>query len=144
MNPTRVKRMKGCMGKWGCDSFRWAMLGSCILACGPFASADWLSSFFARDIDVVTVTDMTDIGRTYVHATPEKPVYYMIVDAGQRTFGRAWAGESVPKSRVALKWMMTAMAEQGYRLADDSHPPTQLFVFGWGMMRAGSVCGGGR
>jgi hypothetical protein len=81
---------------------------------------------------------MTDEGRTYPHASAEKPVYYMIVDAGQRPFGRSWAGEKVPHSRVALKWMMAAMAEQGYRLADDAHQPTQLFVFGWGMMEVGA------
>lgn len=63
----------------------------------------------------------------------------MIVDAGQRTFGRSWAGEKVPDSRVARKWMMAAMAEQGYRLADSAHPPTQLFVFGWGMMQGGET-----
>ena len=103
----------------------------------PQATANWLSSFVAPDINIVAVTDMTDAGRTYPHASAEKPVYYMIVDAGQRNFGRGWAGEKAPSSRVALKWMMAAMAEQGYRLADDVHPPSQLFVFGWGMMQGG-------
>jgi hypothetical protein len=96
--------------------------------------ANWLSSFVAQDVDIISVTDMTDEGRTYPHASVGKPVYYMIVDAGQRPFGRTWAGEKAPDSRTALKWMMAAMAEQGYRLADDAHPPTQLFVYGWGMM----------
>src|SRR5436305_2015607 len=60
------------------------------MICAPRATANWLSSFVAQDIDIVSVTDMTDEGRAYPHASPEKPVYYMIVDAGQRTFGRSW------------------------------------------------------
>jgi hypothetical protein len=91
----------------------------------------------APDVDVVSVTDMTDEGRAYPHASPTKPVYYMIVDAGQRTFGRSWAAEKVPNPRLALQWMMTAMAGQGYLLADSTHAPTQLFVFGWGLMEGG-------
>jgi hypothetical protein len=117
----------------------WSRIIGLSIAIGlaPYIQANWLSSLTAPDIDIVAVTDMTDQGRVYPHASAEKPVYYMIVDAGERTFGRSWAGEKVPAPPVALKWMMGAMAQQGYRLADDAHPPTQLFVFGWGMIQGG-------
>lgn len=112
-------------------------LGIALIFLSP-AHANWLSSFMAPEVDIVSVTDMTDVGRSYPHASPTNPVYYMIIDAGKRPFGRSWAGEKVPSSRTALKWMMDAMAEQGYRLADENHPPTQLFVFGWGMLQGGA------
>lgn len=103
----------------------------------PLHAGLW-DALFPHDVDVMTVTDMTEVGRTYPNATPKEPVYYMIIDLGERYFGRSWAGERKPKSREALKWTMEAMAKQGYRLADDQHPPTQLFVFGWGMIQGGS------
>lgn len=104
----------------------------------PHTRADLWSTFFPRDIEVITVTDMTDLGRTYPNATPARPVYFMIVNLGEKYFARSWAGERTPKSREALKWMMEAMAKQGYLLANDQHPPTQLFVFCWGMLQGGS------
>jgi len=101
------------------------------------ARADLWSTLFVHDIEVITVTDMTEIGRTYPHATPKEPVYFMIIDLGQQSFGRSWAGEKTPKSREALAWMKSALAKQGYYLADDQHPPTQLFIFAWGMIQGG-------
>ena len=107
------------------------------LGIAPSIRADLWSSLFPHDVDVITVTDMTEIGRTYPHATPVRPVYYMIINLGEKYFGRSWAGEKVPKSREALKWMQEAMAKQGYLLANEQHPPTQLFVFAWGMLQGG-------
>jgi len=42
-----------------------------------------------------------------------------------------------PMAGMTGDWKMAAMAKQGYLLADDQHPPTQLFVFSWGMQRGG-------
>lgn len=109
------------------------MLAGLILGCAPSALADFFSTLFPHDIDVITVTDVTEAGRAYPQATPAKPVYYKIIDLGQESFGRSWAGESVPDRRVARKWLMNAMAGQGYRLADEQHPPAQLLVFAWGL-----------
>ena len=109
-----------------------------VLSIVPRTHADVWSTLFPHDIDVITVTDMTDLGRTYPNATPVQPVYYMIVNLGEKYFGRSWGGERTPKSREALKWMMEAMAKQGYLLANDQHPPTQLFVFAWGMLQGSS------
>jgi hypothetical protein len=109
-----------------------------MLGCASIARADMWSTLFPHDVDVISVTDMTEIGRTYPNATLSEPVYYMIINLGEKYFGRSWAGERTPKSREALKWMMTAMAKQGYLLANEQHPPTQLFVFAWGMMQGGT------
>lgn len=97
------------------------------------SSAEFFGSFFSNDIDVITVTDVTKIGRTYPTARRDAPVYYKIIDLGYHEFGRAWAGERIPTMRQARKWLMTALAEQGYLLADAQHAPAQLLVFVWGM-----------
>lgn len=107
------------------------------LAVANRAWADWWSTLFPHDVDVVTFTEMTEAGRAYPNATPANPVYYKIIDLGLQYFGEAWDGESIPNRREVRKWMMTAMARQGYLLADEPHPPTQLFVFSWGMLRGG-------
>ena len=101
------------------------------------ASANWWSKVFPHDVDVITVTYVTDPGKAYPPATPSQPVYYKIIDLGQQDFGRDWKGETTPHSRTVRAWLMKAMIEQGYRLADASHPPTQLLVFGWGMLQGG-------
>lgn len=113
------------------------VLLACLAVLPGLRGESLLKKFFHRDVEVITVTDMTDAGRAYPQATPAQPVYYMIIDLGEENFGPSWAGEKLPTSHVVRRWMMAALAEQGYRLADDQHPPTQLFVFAWGMMRGG-------
>lgn len=122
---------------------RAAWLGALFLGLVPLARANFLSKFFAHDIDVITVTDMTDEGRKLPETTPKAPVYYMIIDLGQQPMGKgfnaasSWAGEKLPDSKEARKWAMAALQERGYLLADDAHPPTQLVIYCWGML-AGS------
>lgn len=103
----------------------------------PQAKADLENSASLPAVDVITVTSMTEAGRAYPVASRARPVYYMIIDLGQQTFGRSWAGEQTPPKGTALKWMMQAMVQQGYRLADDQHRPTQLFVYSWGLLQGG-------
>ena len=120
-------------------AFKCLFIASLIPGWAPSSRADWLDKLFPHDIDVITVTDMTEAGRAMPTASLHQPVYYMIVNLGERSFGSSWAGEKPPKAREALKWMMEAMSGQGYRLADELHPPTQLFVYGWGMIQGGTA-----
>lgn len=112
-------------------------IGAMLLGTMPRAKADLESSASLPAVDVITLTSMTEAGRAYPVASRARPVYYMIIDLGQQTFGRSWAGEQTPPKGTALKWMMQAMAQQGYRLADDQHRPTQLFVYSWGLLQGG-------
>jgi hypothetical protein len=95
--------------------------------------------FLHKDVDVITVTDVTEAGRAYVPAGPEKPVYCKVINFGYVHFDgtREWAGESMPKSKEVLAWMIEAMRLQGYLVADAAHPPEQLLIFSWGMMEGG-------
>jgi hypothetical protein len=93
--------------------------------------------FLQRDVRVLSVTDMTDAGRAYPTATPAEPIRYKLIYVGQVNFGRAWGGETLPTKRNTLDWIMGALKDHGYLLADATHPPEQLFVFGWGMLDGG-------
>jgi hypothetical protein len=89
-----------------------------------------MNKFLHKDVDVITVTDVTEAGKAYTPATPAKPVYYKLLYFGYVTYEgeRVWAGESIPANKDVLQWMM---------MADAAHPPEQLFVFSWGMMEGG-------
>lgn len=113
-----------------------AVLSVLLLSTSSVLRADFLSRFFApHDVDVMMVTDMTEAGRAYAPATREKPVRYMIIDFGEGHFGKNWAGEKLPPDLTVRRWMMKAIAQQGYLLADEQHPPEQLFIFSWGMLQ---------
>jgi len=120
------------------------LCGLLLLLAGPLAAEETAfqratTKFLHKDVDVITVTDMTEAGRAYAPATPAKPVYYKMVYFGYTLFGgtRTWAGESIPSNKDVMLWMMRAMEQQGYLLADAAHPPEQLFIFSWGMMEGG-------
>ncbi len=111
-----------------------------LLLAGPLTvRASILERFLHKDVDVITVTDVTEEGKAYVPATPARPIRYKMIYVGETDFGRSWAGESIPPKMAVIKWMMAAMKAQGYLVADDQHPPEQLFVFGWGMLQGGEA-----
>lgn len=89
---------------------------------------------FAHDVRVVTVTDFTDEGRKLPLVSTASPVYYMLYDFGFTTYGRTWAGEKLPKTPVIRQMIITALASQGYLVADATHPPTQTLALTWGTM----------
>jgi hypothetical protein len=108
-----------------------------LLVAPGYLRADFLQKFLHKDVDVITVTDVTEAGKTYAPATPSRPVRYKMIYVGETAFGRTWAGESIPSKKATIRWMIQAMKAQGYLLADEGHPPEQLFVFGWGMLAGG-------
>ncbi len=104
----------------------------------PAASTAFMGAvekFLHKDVDVITVTDMTRAGKAWAPATVEHPVRYQIIHLGAASFGDNWAGEAIPSNNAVLLWMMAAMRDQGYLLADATHPPELTLVFGWGMFR---------
>ncbi len=114
------------------------LLAGPVIAQTGFQNA--LTKFLHKDVDVITVTDVSEAGKAYAPATPAKPVYYKLVYFGYTNFDgtRVWAGEAIPKNKDVLVWMMEAMRIQGYLVADAAHPPEQLFIFSWGMMEGGT------
>jgi hypothetical protein len=106
-----------------------------IVLASPRLHAGWWSAFQSNnDLDVITVTDVTAAGKLVPAATPQAPVYYMILNLGERHFGPDWTGEKMPAPIRAMRLLEQRLAAQGYRLADRQHPPTQLFVYAWGLL----------
>ncbi len=106
-----------------------------------------IAGYLRKDVDVITVTDVTKAGQAYPPATSEHPVRYMIIHLGMSSFGPSWAGEKIPAKNAVLLWMMRAMRDQGYLLADMQHPPEVVLVFGWGILgdeNSGVKLGGSR
>lgn len=96
--------------------------------------AGWWSLASHNDLDVITVTDVTPAGRLLPAPSPQAPIYYMILNLGERHFGPDWTGETMPPPIRTLRLLERQLAAHGYRLADAHHPPTQLFVYGWGLL----------
>jgi hypothetical protein len=126
MNPLSLRRGLSVLG-----------LASFVFFAPVAGRADFLSKFLHKDVDVITVTDVTEEGKALTPATPTRPVRYKLIYVGETTFGRAWSGESIPKKKDVLRWMIEATKAQGYLLADEQHPPELLLVYGWGMLAGG-------
>jgi hypothetical protein len=96
------------------------------------ARADWLSSFFHDDPDVVANTDVFD--HNAPNPAPGKPVYYLAVSAGFRDFGWTMPGEKAPESTGVLKMVTKILDGQGYKLAPAGQAPAIIIVYSWGTL----------
>jgi hypothetical protein len=85
-----------------------------LAAIRPAAGANWLSSFFHEDPDVVANTDVFD--HNAPTPGPGKPVYYLAVSAGFRDLGWPMSGEKVPESTGVLRMVTKILEGQGYQL----------------------------
>ena len=90
-----------------------------------------------RNVDVITVTDATQVGSQLPVPTTKSPVYYEACNLGFRDFGRPEGGEVPPKNEQMLSLIVKTLAKQGYILASDQHPPTQFLAFAWGSLSIG-------
>lgn len=102
-----------------------------LLSSPTFAS---VGSLFQKELIVFTVTDVTDVGKTYPRPQPGKPVYYEACSLGYMDIGRSKAGHRVPSRNKMLKRIVKTLADQGYVVATKENPPTIFLVFFWGTM----------
>ncbi len=119
----------------------WRTLGTAALAAwlgaaqakadGPGAFLSW---FFDRDVQVITVTDMTPEGRKLRRPTKEAPLYYEALVLGYRDYGRSIANMDVPDKREMLKFIVKLLADQGYYPGTEKNMPEVLLAIGWGMI----------
>lgn len=115
----------------------WLLICSLVTHPAAAAPTGFMSAagkFLRKDVDVITVTDVTEAGKLYPTPSPARPVRYRIVHLGARSFGGDWAGEEMPSKNAVLLWLMAAMRDQGLVLADSTHAPEVTLVFGWGML----------
>ncbi len=109
-----------------------ALLGACAAnAAGP---GNFLAWYFQRDVQVITVTDMTDQGRKLRRPSKEAPLYYEALVLGYREYGRSIANMDVPEKRELLKFIVKLLADEGYYPGSEKNMPEVLLVIGWGFI----------
>lgn len=90
--------------------------------------------FGSNELETITVTDMTDAGRTAPSASPQRPLFYAAISGGYRDFGGFLAGEK-PVARAAVnKLMMDVLAKEGYLPVKPDQAPNIIVVWTWGTM----------
>lgn len=67
------------------------------------------------------------------HASPDKPVHYVILGGREFTIGGSIAGEPLPQQTEVRREIIKAMRSQGFVETDDRGPaPSIAVVFTWG------------
>lgn len=109
---------------------------SVLFAAAPLSGAGLLDFVFGkRDIEVITVTDMSPEGRLVRRPTPEKPVYYIAVSVGFRDLGGLVGGEKHPPDDEMIRTISKVLAKQGYLPATQNSPkPTLALMLAWGTL----------
>jgi hypothetical protein len=94
---------------------------------------DFLSG--RRDLEVITVTDMSILGSLRPIATPNEPQYYVATSLGYRDLGGQLAGIEAPPPEAVLHLISSELAKQGYLPATSRSPrPTLGLVYTWGTL----------
>lgn len=108
-----------------------------LLAVAPPGRAGILDALLGhRDIEVITVTDMTPDGRAARTPTPQAPVYYISGSLGFKDLGPVGGDKSPPEDQV-LATIAKALAKQNYLPAGKgTPPPTLALAFTWGTLNA--------
>lgn len=114
-----------------------ALLGLALLAAPPARAGLFDFTRPPRHLEVYTVTDTTESGRTYPAPTRQQPQYYRAVSLGHRDIGGAIAGDKTPPEDVAVQLIARELAKLGYLPASEkTPPPTLVLVFAWGTLNA--------
>lgn len=90
-----------------------------------------------RDLEVITVTDVSARGNLLTPATPAEPQYYIAASLGFRELGGAMGGISAPPQADVLRLIAAELAKQGYLPATPrSSAPSLLLCYTWGTLNA--------
>ena len=104
----------------------------------PVARAGLLDFLFGkREIEVITITDMSPEGRLFRRPTPESPTYYIAASLGFRDLGGAVGGEKQPPNDEVIRTITKVLAKQGYLPATEQSPAaTLVLALAWGTLNA--------
>jgi hypothetical protein len=115
------------LARWAAGLFFIAVLSQASLRARGF--------FDSIDPDVLTVTDVTDEGRSWPKPEPGKPVYYEAISFGDRNF-QGLRGDAEPNSRAMLRLIVSALAEQGFEPTKEKGGAKVFLSICWGYLRA--------
>jgi hypothetical protein len=97
----------------------------------------------ARDLEVITVTDVADTGAHLPPASPTQPQYYVAASLGYRELGAVLAGTTEPPAPEVIHLISSELATRGYLPATSkSGPPSLMLVYTWGTLNAEQSYGG--
>ena len=115
-----------------------ALVLSAVLGTAPFARAGVLDFLFGkREIEVITITDMSPEGRLFRRPTPENPTYYLAASLGFRDLGGVVGGEKQPPNDEMIRTITKVLAKQGYLPASEQSPAaTLVLALAWGTLNA--------
>jgi hypothetical protein len=85
--------------------------------------------------DVLTVTDVTEEGRSWPLPEPGKPVFYEAISFGSGSFP-GLGGDVRPKSRAMVDLIVKTLAEQGFQRAKEKGVAKVFLSISWGYNRA--------
>jgi len=83
-------------------------------------------------MDMTAFTEMTEYGRALPAASLLTPVYYTLLDSGEKSRGYLIGGEHPPPREVLDDLVRRTLAEAGYVRADATHRPSLLLHCFWG------------
>lgn len=91
-----------------------------------------------RDLEVITVTDVSSTASILPAATPAQPQYYIAASLGYRDLGASIAGFSEPPpDKDVIHLISSELAKQGYLPAKQNVTPASLLlVYTWGTLNA--------
>jgi hypothetical protein len=115
-----------------------ALILLALISAAPVARAGLLDFLFGkRDIEVITITDMSPEGRLFRRPTPENPTYYVAASLGFRDLGGVIGGEKQPPNEEVVRTITKVLAKQGYLPATEQSPPaTLVLALAWGTLNA--------
>jgi hypothetical protein len=98
------------------------------------SSFSFVPRSFQKDpkVDVVILTEFTQLGKKLKKVTPNNPAYYIAGDSGMKEEGEVIAGEIPPKGDALKKAMVAALRTNGYLPYTPNHKPSLVIFFRWG------------
>jgi hypothetical protein len=111
---------------------------SSVLFCGwHFVPASFAGSLFEwfngpRDLEAITVTDVSPAGKQLGEPSPEKPLYFAAISGGYHDYGAYKAGEKRLARRAADETVLKVLAKQGYLPAGPGQEPDLILAWRWG------------
>ncbi len=108
-----------------------------LLAPGICGAGIWDLIRSHRDLEVITVTDVSTESGFRPAASPDQPQYYVAASLGYRDLGGQIAGFKQPPTDTVLRLISAELAKQGYLPSTSrSGPPTLLLCYTWGTLNA--------
>jgi len=113
------------------------MAACCLALVSSSYAADFLDFLLPRhELEAITLTDVTPLGRERRQPTPDAPLYYVAVSAGYREFGSPIPGEHMISRPLANDTILKTLAKRGYLPAALNQRPDLVLVWTWGTFNA--------